>query len=71
MDFYIIKSPSRGTIDILMRRKGSNSKELPLYGVDAVGLVQGRMIERVVASDIAERPPALRWRTSRAVARRT
>ena len=55
MDFYIIKSPSRGTIDILMRRKGSNSKELPLYGVDAVGLVQGRMIEMVVASDIAEK----------------
>ena len=49
MDFYIIKSPSRGTIDILMRRKGSNSKELPPYGVDAVGLVQGRMIEMVVA----------------------
>ena len=55
MDFYIIKSPSRGTIDILMRRKGSNSKELPLYGVDAVGLVQGRMIEMVVAADIAEK----------------
>ena len=55
MDFYIIKSPSRGTIDILMRRKGSNSKELSPYGVDAVGLVQGRMIEMVVASDIAEK----------------
>ena len=55
MDFYIIKSPSRGTIDILMRRKGSNSKELPPYGVDAVGLLQGRMIEMVVASDIAEK----------------
>ena len=55
MDFYIIKSPSKGTIDILMRRKGSVGKELPPYGVDAVGLVQGRMIEMVVASDIAEK----------------
>ena len=36
MDFYIIKSPSKGTIDILMRRKGSVGKELPPYGVDAV-----------------------------------
>lgn len=55
MDFYIIKSPSKGTIDILMRRRGTNSKELPPYGVAAVGLVQGRMIEMVVASDIAEK----------------
>ena len=55
MDFYIIKSPSKGTIDILMRRKGSISKELPPYGVDAVGLIQGKMIEMVVASDIAEK----------------
>ena len=55
MDYYIIKSPSKGTIDILMHRRGSNSKELPPYGVDAIGLVQGRMIEMVVASDIAEK----------------
>lgn len=55
MDFHIIKSPSKGTIDILMRRKGSTGKELPPYGVDAVGLVQGKMIEMVVASDIAEK----------------
>ena len=55
MEFRIIKTPSQGTIDILMRRKGSPSKELPPYGVDAVGLIQGRMIEMVVASDIAEK----------------
>ena len=55
MDFHSIKSPSKGTIDILMRRKGSTGKELPPYGVDAVGLVQGKMIEMVVASDIAEK----------------
>jgi hypothetical protein len=55
MEYFIIKSPSKGAIDILMRRRGSNSKELPPYGVDAVGLVQGRMIEMVVAADIAEK----------------
>ena len=55
MDFYIIKKPSKGTIDILMRRRGTNSKELPPYGIDAVGLVQGKMVEMVVASDIAEK----------------
>lgn len=55
MEFRIIKSPSPGAIDILMRRKGSVSKEPPPYGAAAVGLVQGRMIEMVVAADIAEK----------------
>ena len=47
MESYIIKSPSPGTLDILMRRKGTPGKDLPEYGVDAVGLVQGRLIEMV------------------------
>ena len=55
MESYIIKSPSPGTLEILMRRKGTPGKDLPEYGVDAVGLVQGRLIEMVVASDIAEK----------------
>lgn len=54
MEIRIIKSPSQGTIDILMRRKGSPNSEKP-PAVDAVGLVQGRMIEMVVAADIAEK----------------
>lgn len=54
METYIIKSPSSGTIDILMRRRGGEPR-LPPYGTDAVGLVQGRMIEMVVAADIAEK----------------
>ena len=48
MEIRIIKSPSPGTVDILMRRKGSLKS-------DAIGLVQGRMIEMVVAADIAEK----------------
>lgn len=54
MEIRIIKSPSPGTIEILMRRKGSIRTEVPPV-IDAVGLVQGRMIEMVVAADIAEK----------------
>lgn len=54
MEIRIIKSPSQGTIDILMRRKGSPKTEKPPI-IDAIGLVQGRMIEMVVAADIAEK----------------
>lgn len=54
MDLRIIKSPSAGTVDILMRRKGSAKNELPPC-IDAIGLVQGKMIDMVVAADIAEK----------------
>ena len=54
MDFRIIKTPSPGTIDILMRRKGTPTSQVP-ENTDAVGLVQGKLIEMVVASDIAEK----------------
>lgn len=54
MDIRIIKSPSAGTVDILMRRKGSAKNEQPAC-IDAIGLVQGKMIDMVVAADIAEK----------------
>lgn len=54
MDIRIIKSPSAGTVDILLRRKGSDRNTLPPY-TDAIGLVQGKMIDMVVAADIAEK----------------
>lgn len=54
MEFRIIKSPTQGTMDILMRRKGSG-KEVELDHVGAIGLVQGRMIEMICAADIAEK----------------
>lgn len=54
MEFQIIKSPSNGTIDILVRRMGTGaSKEITC--TDAIGLVQGRMIEMIYAADIAEK----------------
>lgn len=54
MEFRIIKAPSPGTLDILMRRMGASAK-IDLNTVSAVGLVQGRMIEMVCAADIAEK----------------
>ena len=54
MDMRIIKHPSQGTIDILLRRKGSSRDVLP-ENIDAIGLVQGKMIEMVVASDAAQK----------------
>lgn len=54
MEYKIIKSPSKGTIDILMKRLGTGvSKELSC--VDAIGLVQGKMINMICAADIAEK----------------
>lgn len=54
MEYRIIKSPSSGTMDILFRRKGSASTT-PLGNYDAVGLVQGKLIDMVFAADIAEK----------------
>ena len=54
MDYRIIKSPSRGAMDILFRRKGS-APTVPLGKHDAVGLIQGRLIDMVFAADIAEK----------------
>lgn len=54
MEFRIIKSPTVGTVDILMRRMGTGVDKDRIC-VDAVGLVQGRMIEMICAADIAEK----------------
>ncbi|MFT4008209.1 MAG: BMC domain-containing protein [Lacrimispora sp.] len=54
MEYRIIKSPSPGTMDILNRRKGSGTSS-PIGQADAVGLVQGRIIEMVCAADVAEK----------------
>ncbi|WP_300382334.1 BMC domain-containing protein [Clostridium sp.] len=54
MELRIIKSPSEGTMDIIKRRVGVNCKT-DFNSVDAVGLVQGRMIEMICAADIAEK----------------
>ncbi|EJO5347077.1 BMC domain-containing protein [Clostridium botulinum] len=54
MDFRIIKSPSQGTKDILKRRMGGNSLT-DLENADAIGLVQGKLIDMIYVADIAEK----------------
>ncbi|QUH19590.1 BMC domain-containing protein [Alkaliphilus sp. B6464] len=54
MEFRIIKSPSKSTIDILMKRLGTGASK-DLNCIDAIGLVQGRMIDMICAADIAEK----------------
>ena len=54
MEIRIIKSPSQGTLDIQARRKGSSVPISP-DSTDAIGLVQGKMIEMICAADIAEK----------------
>ena len=54
MEVRIIKSPSRGTLDILLNRMGPGVSTENIC-TDAVGLVQGRMIEMICAVDIAEK----------------
>ena len=54
MEFRIIKSPTKGTLDILMSRMGTGVNKDTIC-IDAVGLVQGRMIEMICAADIAEK----------------
>jgi len=54
MEFKIIKSPTPVTLDILMMRIGTGVSKESMC-TDAVGLVQGRMIEMICAADIAEK----------------
>lgn len=54
MEVRIIKSPSLGTLDILLKRMGPSAGRESMC-TDAVGLVQGRMIEMICAVDIAEK----------------
>lgn len=54
MDCRIIKSPSPGTLELIKRRMGIIG-ESRLDQADAIGLVQGKMIDMVCAADIAEK----------------
>lgn len=54
MELRIIKSPSESTIDIITRRIGLGTNK-KMERVDAIGLVQGRMIDMICAADIAEK----------------
>ena len=53
IDIRIIKAPSAGTMNIIRSRSGARWGED--FSPAAVGLVQGKLIDMVVASDIAEK----------------
>lgn len=57
MDYRMIKSPSRGTLEIITKRMGLNqtTKELDFKQFDAIGLIQGKLIDMVCAADMAEK----------------
>ncbi|HIU75456.1 MAG TPA: BMC domain-containing protein [Candidatus Pelethocola excrementipullorum] len=55
MEYRIIKSPSEGTKDIIKKRLGRIQEDFSLDHVDAIGMVQGRMIDMLCAADIAEK----------------
>lgn len=52
MDFRLIKSPSIGTKNVLSKRM---NKKINFDDVDAIGLIQGKVIDMVYAIDIAEK----------------
>lgn len=52
MDFRIIKAPSQATMDIIAARSRMKFEDkIP----SAIGLVQGKLIDMVYASDIAQK----------------
>jgi len=54
VDYQIIKQPSSGVIKMLENR--SNMKDFVKQGsFDTIGLVQGKLVEMLVAADIAEK----------------
>lgn len=54
MKFRIIKSPSKSVLDIIMKRAGTKINK-DILCADAVGLVQGQMIDMIYVADIAEK----------------
>lgn len=59
MDFRIIKSPSRGTMEMLDRRRSLVRPIEEYASFDAVGLVQGKLLDMVAAADVAEKAAAV------------
>ena len=58
MKYQIIKQPSKSTVNILKSRIGYKTETFP-ENFSAIGLVQGLIIDMIVASDIAEKADAV------------
>ncbi len=56
LNIQFITHPGPGVIGILMSRRGAAGKKtLEVIDFSAVGLVQGRLVDMIYASDIAEK----------------
>lgn len=55
MDIKIIKSPTAGTVEMLNRRRMVNPSNECRINYDSIGLIQGKLIDMVVAADLAEK----------------
>lgn len=55
MEYRIIKSPTAGTLRIIQKRLERMQGETDLQNTAAIGMIQGRMIDMLCASDIAEK----------------
>lgn len=55
VDIKIIKSPSQGAVEMLGRRRSLTGQEGPGMEFDTIGLIQGKLIDMIVAADIAEK----------------
>lgn len=56
MDYRVIQSPSTGALEIMTRRMGmSHSASKEFVHCDAVGLIQGKLIDMVYVADLAEK----------------
>lgn len=56
MDYRIIQSPSVGALDIITRRMGMSQSATQEYRhYDAIGLIQGKLIDMVYVADLAEK----------------
>lgn len=56
MDYRVIQSPSAGALDIITRRMGMSQSATQEYrNYDAIGLIQGKLIDMVYVADLAEK----------------
>jgi ethanolamine utilization microcompartment shell protein EutL len=56
LNIQFITHPGPGVIEILMSRMGGGAKKtLEIVNFSAVGLVQGKLVDMMLAADIAEK----------------
>ena len=56
MDIQLIKSPSTSVIEMIKARSMRNMQEIDNMGeIGAIGLVQGKILNMLVAADVAEK----------------